>query len=114
MTKEQRALVNGSANIIIFSRRSHPPRATDPGPTTWAWLRGLFVYEGQLTVAAQYLFRFDSKAQKEAVFRDEDCMREWEGETIPWREGFERELNAAGRIGQEVYHCQFESGPWSA
>ena len=109
MTPEQRAIVNNThtnqsrANII-------PRRKDQPGPTTWAWLPGFHQREGQLAIAARFLLRWESPELR-SRFRT-GMEVEYEGERVTQLERFERELEAAGRIDQEVFHCNFESGPW--
>lgn len=36
------------------------------------------------------------------------------GEHLYQPQIFERELDAAGRIDKEIYHCDFESGPYQS
>ena len=107
MTTGQREIVNNSKNVSKFGYTVVPRSVADPGPTTWGWLKGLFIYKGQLAVAARYLIRWENQ-ERIKRYRKSDAYRLWQGNLYPWAKVFELELDAAGRIGQEVYHCNFE------
>jgi len=113
MTAEQRAKLakvrtnQACANIT-------PLPDTQPGPTTWAWMPGFRMRKGKLAVAAVFLLRWRSGELRESF--DEEFglwCGDGDGEEYLYQpQVFERELEAAGRIDQEVIYCDFESGPW--
>jgi len=86
--------------------------AKRPGPTTWGWLPGKCIYKNQPAVAARYLFRWGSEGERQrALDGIADGKRDYRHDK--WTvEMFEKGLVAAGMLGQEVYHCDLESGPW--
>lgn len=111
MTAQQRAAL---ATIRTNQAMTHfiPLPDTQPGPATWAWLPGFCVRTGVLAVAAMFLLRWRSEALKESFM--EDYGLDVCGEHLYQPQIFERELDAAGRIDEEIYHCDFESGPYQS
>jgi len=113
MTNVQRALIDNSADIEMFKGMTIPSSDKIPGPTTWAWLPGFCMYQSQLAISARYLLRWHSKERRDRIL-DQYPQRPpfLQGEWLSYPVRVELELDAAGRIGQEVFHCDFESGPW--
>lgn len=114
MTPEQRDLVaKSSTNQYRCNWTPLPVKC--PGPTMFAWLPGLREHRGQLAVVGRFLLRWRNEEIRRRFMGDGTKEgRHRDGEWIPEMVHFERELDAAGRFDQEVYHCDFESGPWRA
>lgn len=80
----------------------------------FAWLPGLHEHKGQLTVVGRFVLRWRNEEIRRRFEEGTGEGRFRDGEWVPEMVQFERELDAAGRVDQEVYRCDFESGPWRA